>query len=133
MNVLESFSHSYVKEAMKSNNIKYPITWFKQNTGLDIPTETLDENLHSFYVYTKNDKKNALKAIMEALKNAKSYVIEGQSRYSRDEALAPAYALAKLGVEIDRLLNESTKDTPLRTFRLESIDELDKIAQELDF
>jgi len=133
VNVLESFSHGYVKEAMESNNIKYPITWFKQNTGLDIPTETLDENLHSFYVYTKNDKRNALKAIMEALKNAKSYVIEGKSRYSGNEALASAYVLAKLGVETDRLLNESTKDTPLRTFRLESIDELDKIAQELDF
>lgn len=53
VNVLESFSHGYVQEAMVSNNITYPITWFKQNTGLDIPTETLDENLHSFYVYTK--------------------------------------------------------------------------------
>lgn len=133
VNVLESFSHGYVKEAMESNNITYPITWFKQNTGLDIPTETLDENLHSFYVYTKNDKSNALKAVMETMKNVKLYAIEGNNKYDGNKALASAYAVAKMGVETDRLLNEYTKETPLKTFRLESIDELDKIAKELDF
>ena len=133
VNVLESFSHGYVKEAMESNNITYPITWFKQNTGLDIPTETLDENLHSFYVYTKNDKSNALKAVMETMKNVKLYAIEGNNKYDGNKALASAYTVAKMGVETDRLLNEYTKDTPLKTFRLESIDELDKITKELDF
>lgn len=139
VNVLESFSHGYVQEAMVSNNITYPITWFKQNTGLDIPTETLDENLHSFYVYTKNDKSNALKAVKEAIKNTKLYITEGVNKYTDDKTLdydatlVSAYTIAKMGVETDRLLNEYTKDTPLKTFRLESIDELDKITKELDF
>jgi hypothetical protein len=139
LTVLEGFSHGYTKEAMESNNIAYTLDWFKQNTGLDIPTKPLNEDLHSFYVYTKKDKGKALKSVKEAIKNTKLYITEGINKYTDDKtldydaALVSAYTIAKMGVETDRLLNEYTKETPLKTFRLESVEELDKIAKELDF
>ena len=100
VNVLESFSHGYVQEATVSNNITYPITWFKQNTGLDIPTETLDENLHSFYVYTKNDKSNALKAVKEAIKNTKLYITEGVNKYIALDNINPFFVCKFFGIVI---------------------------------
>lgn len=133
MTILENFSHSYAKIGLETNNINYPLSWFRMNSGLDIP-EAKDENYHSFLVYTKNDKKNVMRATIEIAKKLKSYIQEGISKYSgHNTPLASLYATAKMGIDTDKIIAELTKDVPVKTFQINSVEELDKIVKELDF
>lgn len=131
--ILENFSHSYAKLGLQSNNIDYPLSWFKMNSGLEIP-EAKDENYHSFFVYTKKDKKNVMKATIETARKIKDYLKEGTSKYSGSNSpLLSTYATAKMGIDTDKIIAELTKDTPIKTFQIGSVDQLPQIAKELDF
>ena len=129
--ILESFSLSGAREALNDNNINYSLSWFKQNTGLEIP-DAHDNEYHSFYIYTKEDKSKILAAIKTSAKNLMTYAREAISKYA-DSKMQNAYAATKMAIEIDKLAKESMTGAPIKKFKIENLDELKSIAKELDF
>lgn len=131
LTVLESFSLSGAREALNDNKINYSLSWLKQNTGLEIP-DALDNEYHSFYIYTKEDKSKMMDAIKTSAKNLMTYAREAISKYD-DPKMQNAYTAIKMAIEIDSLANTAMAGTSIKKFKIENLDELKSISKELDF
>ena len=130
-NLLENYALLNARVAMDINNMKYSINWLEQNTGLAIP-KALDENFHSFYVYTKDDIGKVMSTVKQATKNLWSNTKEAITKYPKDKRMTNIYAATKIGVQAEALRQEIFKDTPVQKFKIENLDELKNIVKDLD-
>ena len=128
---LENTALLNAKAVLDKNNIKYSVNWLEQNTGLAIP-KALDENFHSFYVYTKDDIGKVMSAVKQATKNLWSNMKEARMKYPQDSKMTHVYASTKYGVQAEALRQEIFKDTPVQKFKIENLDELENIVKDLD-
>ena len=128
---LENTALLNAKAVLDKNNIKYSVNWLEQNTGLAIP-KALDENFHSFYVYTKDDIGKVMSAVKQATKNLWSNMKEARMKYPQDSKMTHVYASTKYGVQAEALRQEIFKDTPVQKFKIEKLDELENIVKDLD-
>ena len=127
---LENAALLNAKAVMDKNNLNYSVNWLEQNTGLAIP-KALDENFHSFYVYTKDDIGKVMSAVKQATKNLWSNMKEARMKYPQDSKMTNVYASTKYGVQTEALRQEIFKDTPVQKFKIENLDELKNIVKDL--
>lgn len=122
-------SYCIAKSIMSEEGLNYSIEWVAQNTGLPIK-KTLNENYHSFFVFTK-EHMEILKTALLKVMNIKEYTEEGKRKYPNDPNMSLLYATAKYGVEADKILDSKNSYKPTETIKLNSIDELDSIVDKL--
>lgn len=127
---LENTALLNARAAMERNNVNYSVNWLEQNTGLAIP-KALDENFHSFYVYTKDDIGKIMGIVKQELKNLYTYAKEALAKYPKDKKMANIYTTAKYGVNVEALSQEAFKGTPVQKFKIENLDELKNIVKDL--
>lgn len=129
---LESPSYNLTKTAMQKNDINYSKSWVIRNTGLPIK-DALSEDMHSFYIFTKEHKNEFMKSFNRTMKNLYKTSLEADRKYSGDPKMANVYTQAKMGVEIDSDIAKVIGETPVKQIKVESLDEIKNIIKDLDF
>ena len=129
--MLESFSNYYSRRVMQEQKLEYSLGWLRQNTGLPIK-DALDAKFLSFYVFTGEHIQCLMTAVKKPFKNIMKNSKEGVAKYPTEPKLAKMYPQVKMGCESDKLLEEALKGVPIKTFRVDSLDELKNIAHKLD-
>ena len=129
--ILESFSNFNLHYAQQQNGVPYALYWFKQNMGLPIK-DVMDKDYCTFYVFTKEHVQDYMTAMKKPLKKILKYAKEGCLKYKEDERLAKMYPHVKIGCDSDALIEETLKTTPIKTIRINSLEELGNIVKELD-
>lgn len=127
----ENYSYSLSKRGMEEWNLPYCLNWVRQNTGLPIK-EPLDNEYHSFYVYTKEHKVDVAQIFKDLFKKMFSYSREAVKKYPRDLQMVKIYSMAKCGVDADAAIEKLTADTPVNKFKINSLAELKDIIKDFD-
>lgn len=128
---LESPSYISAKKLMDKYGINYSMSWLKQNTGLPIK-EAVDNDYHSFYVFTKEHKGRYVDAFHGTMKKILSNAKEAINKYSGDKTMATIYANLKTDISIDKAIDEMAAEAPVKKFKLDSLDEIKNIVKDLD-
>ena len=128
---LEYPSYFAAKTLMSKYNINYSMHWLKQNTGLPIK-EAVDNDYHSFYVFTKEHKDRYVDAFHGTMKKILSNAKEAINKYSGDKTMATIYANLKTDISIDKAIDEMAAEAPVKKFKLDSLDEIKNIVKDLD-
>lgn len=128
---LEYPSYFAAKTLMSKYNINYSMHWLKQNTGLPIKG-AMDNDYHSFYVFTKEHKQCFVDAFKGQMKMLFGYVREGVNKYSGDERMSTIYPDLKISATIDTVIDEMAAKVPVKKYKLDSLDEIKNIVKDLD-
>ncbi|MBR2430248.1 hypothetical protein IKB17_02140 [bacterium] len=132
VSILENPGFINIQEVLEKQKFCASIDWLRLNTQTEIP-DVIDPNAHSFYVLTGKDKndymaelnmKNLFKIIDEVRE------ISAEKTFS-DQDIAECFAVAKTCNLFNNRFNESIKDKPVKTFELESLEQLNEIAKDL--
>ena len=129
--ILEKPTYNVAKRAMQNKNINYSLSWLKQNTGIPIEGP-LQDGVHSFYVFTKEDKQSFRDAIIKPLKNILAYTKEGMKKHPSDNKLANVYAQVKIGKATEDGFNQVIGDRNIPRIKIETLEDLPKIVKDLD-
>ena len=127
---LESRSYSMCDELLEGAG--YSIEWLERNTGTKLK-KPLDENMHSFYVLTKEHKDGVLPALKwtNISKIMLHYIKEGTLKFPQDNDMSDFYACAKAGEKLDQQFDEVIEESQIHKFKLKNLDELKNIADKL--
>ena len=127
---LESRSHDMCDELLEGAG--YSIEWLERNTGTKLK-KPLDENMHSFYVLTKEHKDGVLPSLKwtNISKIMLRYLKEGTLKYPQDNEMSNFYARAKAGEKLDQQFDEVIAGSQIHKFKLKNLDELKNIADKL--
>ena len=129
-NLLESMSYIMTKVVMSRLGSNYSIEWAAQNVGLTIK-KPVDENYHSFFIFTK-EHLDIFKKALKDIKNLNKYSQEAQNKYPEEKGKIALYTFAKYGVEVDKILDLNGTNPPSETIKLNNLDELDSVVDKLD-
>ncbi len=131
MYIFENPSYRHAVKSMQETGNNYSLNWLKQNTQLPVK-DVIDENYHSFYVFTKEHKNGYANICNESIKNISKAVDEGCEKYPNNEKMALLYAETKIGTEEDKAVTKLLENTPVNEFSLQSLDEVKNIVKNLD-
>ena len=120
--LFENPSYYFTKFIMELQNINYSLGWFKNNSGLPIK-ENLDDNYHSFYIFTGKDKSKAKKAMKTSLWQIHKIQKKAVQKYPNDELLANVYTFAGYGIDKDKKIDKLIKNNPIETIKVDNLDE----------
>ena len=129
--ILEKPTYNFAKTAMQKNGINYSLSWLSQNTGIPIGN-ALKEGVHSFYVFTKEDKQGFMNALSKPLKHLLEFTREGLKRHPSDKKLANIYAHTKYGNAIEEGFNNVIGERKIPQIKIETLEDLPKIIKDLD-
>ena len=129
--MLEKPSNYCANIGLMKNDLPYGLDWFRLNSKLPI-SEPMDKDCFSFFVCTKKDASIMRKTIDKEANKFYVYKEDVRERYSDFDEIASAYAQAKVGVKVEEFLDERLKKEPAKTFKLQKLDELGDIVQDLD-
>ena len=104
----DTFSHSLLNASMQKNAFCPPVQWIKDNTGIPV-VKPLNENYHSFFIYTKHDAVKVKQQKALAQKNMQqSLNLDTQYNQYKDtimkNILKDIHSNVLLGIEIDKRL-----------------------------
>lgn len=129
--ILEKPTYNVAKRVMQNKNINYSLSWLSQNMGIPIEGP-LQDGVHSFYVFTKEDKQGFMDAITKPLKNVLAYTKEGMKKHPSDNKLANVYAQVKMGKATEDGFNQVIGDRNVAKIKIETLEDLPNIIKDLD-
>lgn len=94
-----------------------------------------DENHHSFLVFTGEHVNKVRQATNPEyrLNLFNNYSQEGEEKYSFSKTLALFYGSIKAGEQIDRIVNNIVAEEKIYKFRIQNLDDLDNIVNEMGY